>query len=94
MTAISESWPKVRVGQRVRLRKNGAVGEVVGVRRARDVLRCLTELQAILLGPKCQALYGSGWLEIYYEADVRVGDSLVVSAITPNDIEQVLPDRH
>jgi len=86
------SWPRVRVGQRVRLLKNGAEGEVVGVRQARDVLRTMTEMDAIMLGPKCQALYGSRWLDVYYEADVRLGEGALVT-VGPNGIELVLPDR-
>lgn len=89
---LSSSWPRVRVGQRVRLLKNGADGEVVGVRLARDVLRTMTEMDAILLGPKCQALYGVGWIDIYYEADVRLGEGALVT-VGPNGIERVLPDR-
>lgn len=83
-----ESWPRVRVGQRVRLRGKEALYQVVGVRRARDVLRGLDELSAMLLGPKCRALYGVNWLEIYYEADVRIGETAVVT-VTPNNVEQV-----
>jgi len=88
----SSSWPRVRVGQRVRLRKNGAEGEVVGVRLARDVLRTMTEVDAMMLGPKCQALYGASWLDIYYEADVRLGESALVT-VGPSGIEQVFPNR-
>jgi hypothetical protein len=52
----------------------------------------MTEMDAILLGPKCQALYGVGWIDIYYEADVRLGEGALVT-VGPNGIERVLPDR-
>lgn len=87
---LDESWPRPRIGQFVRLRKNGKLAEVVLVQKARDVLRGMTELDAILLSPKCQALYGVHWLEIYYEAQVRLEGTETMITVTPNEVEQVI----
>lgn len=87
---LNNSWPRVRVGNRVRLRRRELVAEVVVVRRARDVLRELTEEKALMLGPKCQALYGANWIEVYYEAEARIESTGALITITPNDVEAVL----
>ena len=85
--SLEESWPRLRVGEQVRLRRDGQVVEVITVRRARDVLRELTEMQAILMGPKNQALYGVNWLDIYYEAQVRLPGGGGTIMVTPTDVE-------
>lgn len=90
---LADSWPRPRVGQRVKLRRNGKVLEVITVRTARDVLRSMTELQAIEMGPKNSALYGVNWLEIYYEAEVRLPDAVEIITVTPNEVEEVITGR-
>lgn len=87
MSGLASQWPRPRVGQYVILR-SGKVGEVVTVRKARDVLRGMNEVEAMLLGPKSQALYGVGWMDVYYEADVRIGHDL--RKVTPSDVERIL----
>jgi hypothetical protein len=77
------------VGQKLRLR-NGKIVEVIVVRTARDVLRNMTEMEAILMGPKNSALYGVNWLDIYYEAEVRVPNTVAIAMVTPNDVEVIL----
>lgn len=83
------SWPRPRIGQKVRLR-NGRIGEVISVRTARDVLRTMTEDDALAMGPRTAALYGANWLEIYYEADVRPPNSMNMYTVRPNDVEAIL----
>ena len=87
--SLEESWPRPRVGQRLKLR-SGRVVEVVLVRTARDVLRGMTELEAVLMGPKNAALYGIHWLEIYYEVEVRPPNSVDMFTVRPNDVESIL----
>lgn len=83
-------WPRPRVGQSVKLR-NGKVAEVLTVRKARDVLKGMTELAATLMGPKQQALYGKYWLEIYYEAEVAGPGGMGIAVVTPSQVESILP---
>jgi hypothetical protein len=47
-------------------------------------------MQALLLGPRCQALYGIHWLEIYYEAVVRVPGMMMQQTVRPTDIEAIV----
>lgn len=77
------------MGQKLRLR-NGRIVEVIVVRKARDLLREMTELQATLMGSKNSALYGIHWLDIYYEAEVRVPNAVGTATVTPNDVEAIL----
>jgi hypothetical protein len=88
--AMRKMYPRPRVGQYVKLKKNGRVAEVVTLSKARDVLKGMTEMQALLLGPRCQALYGIHWLEIYYEAVVRVPGMMMQQTVRPTDIEAVV----
>jgi hypothetical protein len=93
LAAMKEMWPRPRVGQWVKLKKNGKHAEVIQVTKARDVLKMMTEMQALLLGPRNQALYGIHWLDIYYEAIVMVPGSMMQQTVTPNDVEEIV-DRH
>jgi len=70
--------------------RSGKVAEVVVVRRARDVLRAMVEVEAMLLGPKNAALYGSDWLDIYYEAEVRIPNTIEIFTVRPSDVETIL----
>lgn len=88
--ALREMYPRPRVGQWVKLKKNGRSAEVITVLKARDVLKGMTEMQALLLGPRCQALYGVFWLDIYYEAVVRVPGAMMQQTITPVDVEAIV----
>lgn len=90
---LGDMWPRPRVGQFVKLRKNGTLAEVIIVTKARDVLKSKTELQALLLGPKCQALYGVQWLDVYYEAIVRIPGTASQFTVTPVDIDGIV-DRN
>lgn len=83
-------WPRPRVGQRVKLH-NGKVAEVLTLRKARDVLKGMTELDATLMGPKQQALYGKYWLEIYYEAEIMGPGAMGIAVVTPSQVESILP---
>ena len=83
-------YPRPRVGQRVRL-KNGRLVEILAVRRAREVLSTLQEHQAMMLGPKMQALYGRHWLEVYFEAEAIVPGVPRILKVEPVDIDRILP---
>lgn len=88
--ALRKMYPRPRVGQWVKLKKDGRLVEVVTVSKARDVLKGLTEMQALLLGPRCQALYGVFWLDIYYEAVVRIPGAMMQRTITPVEVEAIV----
>lgn len=87
--SIHASWPRPRVGQKVRLR-SGRLVEVILVRTARDVLRGMTEDQAVELGPRTAALYGANWLDVYYEAEVRGINGINTHIVRPNEVETIL----
>jgi len=89
LAAMKRMWPRPHIGQSVKL-KNGKIAEVVTVTKARDVLKSMTEMHAMLLGPKCQALYGMHWLDIYYEAVVMVPGTMMQQTITPVDVEEIV----
>jgi hypothetical protein len=83
------NWPRPRIGTRVHL-KNGVSGEVISVRSAADVLRGKTEMDAMIMGPRMRALYGSQWMSVYYEADIILdGDEGEMKTVTTQDIERV-----
>lgn len=86
---LQELHPRPRIGQRLKLRKGGKIVEVIGVRNARAILRLKNEVEALLMGPRLQAAFGSYWIEVYYEADVVVGDSAMITVNTM-DVEAVL----
>ena len=90
LEAMRQMYPRPRVGQYVKLKRGGPAAEVIIVRKARDVLKTMNEMQAMLLGPKCQALYGVYWLDVYYEAIVMVPGAMVQQTVTPIDIEAIL----
>lgn len=70
--------------------RSGKVLEIITVRKARDVLKGMQEVEAMMMGPKMQALYGKHWLEIYYEAEaIRPGVPRIVK-VTPVDVEEIL----
>jgi hypothetical protein len=93
LETMKAMWPRPRIGQHVRLKKNGRVAEVVMVTKARDVLKSMTEMEALLLGPRCQALYGIHWLDIYYEAIVMVPGTMMQQTIKPTDVDAIVePD--
>lgn len=87
-------WPiKPLVGWYVLLR-DGSEAVVVSVRTANDILRQLNELQAAAFGLGLRASYGHDWQRIYWEADVRVGDTEEVRrTVTPMLVERVLDKR-
>lgn len=82
-------WPRPRVGQWIKLKKNGRVVEVVVVRSAREVLKTMTETSAMMMGPTQQAIYGMHWLEVYYEAEY-IAPGPTIGKATPNDVEAIL----
>lgn len=85
---LREMYPKPRVGQRLKTRK-GKLLEVVIVRSAREVLKGMREEQAIMVGPRMQALYGKHWVDVYFEAEcVAVGSPQVVT-VSPMDIAEI-----
>ena len=86
---LREQWPRPRIGERVKLWNTKHIGEVVSVRGARDVLRLMKEVQAMRFGPDTQATYGPHWMDIYYQADIRIGDQ--IRTVEPHDVEAVLP---
>jgi len=90
LAAMKKMWPRPRIGQCVRLKKNGKVAEVITVTKARDVLKGMTEMNALLMGPRCQALYGIHWLDIYYEAIVQVPGTMIQQTVTPIDVEEIV----
>jgi hypothetical protein len=77
------------VGERVRLRERGQVGDVAAVRGAKVVLKSMREVQALRFGPDQAAAYGPHWMKIYYEADVYVKGKLQV--VEPRDVVEILP---
>lgn len=86
---LQKMYPKPRVGQVVKLR-NGKMVEIITVRRARDVLKGMREVEAMMVGPRMQALYGRHWLEIYFEAEGMVPGVPKILKVTPVDIEPVI----
>jgi hypothetical protein len=87
---MDRMWPRPRVGQKVKLR-NGKVAEVIQVRAARDVLKSLNEVQAILARSKMSASLGTHWLDIYYEADVTIrGTAMSIKTISTMDVVEVM----
>lgn len=80
--------PRPRIGQRVKLRKNGRIAEVISVRKARDVIRLKNEVEALMMGPRLSAAFGSFWIEVYYEADVIIGDTMFT--VNTTEVEEVL----
>lgn len=87
--ALQAMYPKPRVGQRVKLR-SGKVLEIITVRKARDVLKGMQEIDAVVMGPRMQALYGRHWLDVYYEAEaMRPGIPAIVK-VTPVDVEEIV----
>lgn len=87
--AMQAMYPRPRVGQRVKL-KSGRVVEIISVRRARDVLGSLQEHEAMILGPRMQALYGKHWLEVYFEAEAIVPGVPRILKIEPANIETII----
>jgi hypothetical protein len=77
------------VGQVVKLR-NGKKGQVITVLKARDVLKTKTDVEALLLGPQCQARFGEHWLDIYYEADVLFPGKVTLSKVSTMDVVEIL----
>ncbi len=92
LDTLLELHPKPRVGQLVKLRKRGRVGgkigEVITVRKARDVLRLKTDVTATMLGHRLKAQFGSRWIDVYYEADIMVGDVLIT--VSTPDVDSIL----
>ncbi len=88
--ALKSMWPRPRVGERVRLSR-GRVGEVITVQKARVVLKNKSELEALMLTPQLQSTFGKHWIEVYYEADVRILGRLTFMRVTTVDVEEVLP---
>lgn len=83
-------WPHVRVGDRVRL-KNGKAGVVITITKANDVLRGKTELEALIMGPRLQAIYGQQWQKIYFEGQIMTDENMVdLIQFTPNDVGEVI----
>lgn len=86
-------YPRPRVGQRVKL-KTGRVVEIVTVRRAREVLSVMTEVEAMAMGPTMQALYGRHWLEVFFRAEAMVPGTArrqpSIMNVEPVDIESIL----
>ena len=78
---LQEMHPRPRIGQRVKLRKGGPFGgrvaEVIGVRKARAVLRLKNEVEAIMMGTRLRTAFGSHWIEVYYEVDIIIGDAMI-----------------
>ena len=91
LKSLREMWPRPRVGQHVKL-KNGKVAQIVTVRKARDVLNTKTEVEAMLMGPTCKAIFGSEWLDIYYEASVILPGENDVRWVTPTDVESIVDE--
>ena len=85
---LRELHPRPRIGQRVKLRKTGRIAEVIGVRKARDVIRFKNEVEALMMASRLQASFGSFWIEVYYEADIIIGD--VMTTVNTIDVEEVL----
>lgn len=75
-----------RVGQIVKLR-DGRRGEVMAVRRARDVLAVLAEGPAMGFGLSCRSTYGMNWMDHYFQADVLIRGEIVIAE--PYGIESV-----
>jgi len=86
---IMNQWPRPRIGERVRLRSDKKVYEVITVRGAKDILRTMDELQAMRFRPNVQSRYGKNWLSVYYRIEIRRHG--VLEAVEPNDVEEVLP---
>jgi hypothetical protein len=84
---VPEQWTCPRVGQYVRL-NSGAVGEVILVRKAREILRTMTEGGALWLVANAKASYGQNWIDTYYEADIIVGGML--TTITPRQVAAIV----
>lgn len=87
---LLRAWPRVRVGQRVRVRGKRAIVEVVSVTKARDILLQLNDEQAARLGSDCASVYGPHWMQVYYEALCRVPGTMDTIRVKPNDIEAIL----
>lgn len=66
---LVDQYPRPRVGQVARLR-SGVTGTVTAVRRANDLLRCLKDSAALVMGSNARALFGERWRDVYYEADL------------------------
>lgn len=84
---LPDEWARPHVGQAVELRFGGTV-EVISVRKCNDLLRLMTEANAIVTGSRLAATYGKHWQSIYYEAD-GVGRRGLVT-FTPNDVVKIL----
>ena len=69
MTSLTDSYPRPKVGQSVRLH-DGRSGVVVTVMKANAVLKTMTEVQAIALATRAQSLFGQNWRDAYYQADI------------------------
>jgi len=89
--SLREQYPRPRIGQQVELHdREGSLFDVVMVRKARDVLRMKTELEAMLMGPRLQASFGIGWLDVYYEAAVKQPGDIDVTWVTTVDVKRVV----
>lgn len=85
---LQELHPRPRIGQRVKLKETVRLGEVIAVRRGRDVIRFMDEVQALQMHGRLQAAFGSFWIEVYYEADILVGDTMFT--VNTMDVVEVL----
>lgn len=85
---LKESWPRPRIGQRIKLR-NGRIGEVVSVRSARDILKMKTEVQALMMISSMKPSFGVFWAEVFYEADLYLRGRMIT--ITTREVDEILP---
>jgi len=67
--------------------KNGGIAEVVIVRKPKDILRAMTERQALAFSSRVRSIYGAKWIQFYYQAEVMVGDQL--TTVEPNMVKSI-----
>lgn len=83
-----EQWQRPRVGEQVEL-ADGKIAEIIIVRKLRDILSAMDEIQAMRFSVNVQARYGKNWSKFYYQADVMLRGN--IKTIEPNDIREIMP---
>ena len=60
---------------------------MVIVRRPKDILRAMTEAQALVFIARVRSSYGAKWMSFYYQAEAMVGGALVT--VEPNMVADI-----
>lgn len=87
---MTTTWISVRIGYVVRLISGHEV-TIVSMTKARDILRMSTEVGAITMSARLQAIYGVNWVDVYFEAEGMTEDNRMIK-VTPVDIDSIVSE--